>query len=212
MCKVIGVAISTHKRPKVLAQALSSWAKYMPDVLVVNHDVAGAGVAMTKNAGIRALMDAGCTDLFLCDDDIWPVRKDWARLYVNDGQQHLMHCWGRSRYLRTDGPHTVWSWPRGPMLYVTREVVERVGGMRTEFGRWGGEHMEWSRRIHDCGLTKHRFADLVAARKGIWFATDYARSVASTFPESERIATTAHRHELYEKYRGSTDFVDYRSA
>lgn len=206
----VGVAISTYKRPKVLAEALKHWAQFMPDVLVVINDVAGAGVAMTKNRGIAALMDADCDHLFLCDDDLWPVRKDWASLYVSHSEPHLMHCWGRSRSGGTDGDLSVWTWPRGPMLYVERRVIERVGGMRTEFGRWGGEHMEWSRRIHDCGFTRHRYADLVAARSGVWFSTDYRRTVPSTFPESERVATTAHRHELYEKYRGSTDFVEYR--
>ena len=208
---MIGVAISTHKRPDVLAQALSMWAKAMPDVLVVNHDVAGDGVAVTKNRGIANLMDAGCRHLFLVDDDVWPVDPYWYVPYVRDDSPHLMHCWGRRRLLSDNGHYTTWSWPRGVMLYVERRVIDTVGGMRPEFGRWGGEHAEWSKRIHSAGLTEHQFADLSEAKHGVWHALDYLRSVPSTVSQRERDASTENRHELYDRFRGSTDFVSYRA-
>lgn len=212
---MIGVAISTHARPYVLAEALGHWALHMPDILVVNHDVNGKGVAVTKNRGLAALMDAGCDHLFLADDDIWPVSPNWADLYVADDEPHLMHCWGKSRYLSTDGPHTVWRHPRGVLLYVERRVVDEIGGMRTEFGRWGGEHVEWSRRIHHAGFTTYRYADLAVANKGkrrIWHALDYTREVPSTVSEGERLASIGSRHALYEKYAGTMDYVPYREG
>src|SRR5438046_2414173 len=114
----IGVAISTHKRPATLARALQNWARVMPDILVVTHDIDGQGVAATKNRGIAALMDAGCDHLFLADDDLWPATTpshspDWATPYITDDEPHLMHCWGKSRLVDDDGHHTIWSWPRG---------------------------------------------------------------------------------------------------
>ena len=57
---------------------------------------------MTKNLGIAALMDAGCEHLFLADDDVWPIRNGWAELYMNHPEPHLMHCWGRDRFLHND--------------------------------------------------------------------------------------------------------------
>lgn len=212
MKELVGVAISTYKRPAVLAEALSHWATAgMPDVLVVVNDDAGDGVAATKNRCITALMDAGCEHLFLADDDIWPLNARWARTYTGNDQPHLMHCWGRSRFLGTDEDLSVWSWPRGPLLYVTRNVVDIVGGMRTDFHN-AGEHAEWSRRIYNCGFTKHPFADIAAARRGIWHALDYKRSIPSTLG-NHRWSTeeTEYRQRLYEKYRSSTDFVEYRT-
>lgn len=209
----IGVAISTHKRPELLARALSSWAKFMPDFLVVVHDVNGAGVAATKNRCLELLMaDAGCEDLFLSDDDCWPVTEYWHRPYVENSQPALMHCWGKSRYLCTEGDTTVWSWPRGAVLYVERRVVEKVGGMRTEFGRWGGEHAEWSQRIFNAGFTRAPFADAKAARHGIWHCEDYLRAVPSSVPKSVRDdpVLAARRHALRKKYLNSTEFVPYR--
>lgn len=212
---MIGVAISTHRRPKLLARCLANWAQDLgpADVLVVNHDRAGSGVAATKNRGIAALMDAGCDDLFLVDDDCWPMpAPSWAAPYINHLQPHLMHCWGRSRAQGVDVENgvEVWSWPRGVMLYVTRDVVERVGGMRLDFGRWGGEHAEWSRRIHNAGFTAHPFQSLANAR-GLWHCEDYTRASPSSVPDRIRNdpQRAKQRHALYEKFRGSTEFVEY---
>lgn len=211
---MIGVAISTHRRPAVLAKALAGWASAeIPDLLVVTHDVNGDGVAATKNRGLTALMEAGCTELFLADDDVWPIRSHWWAPYVRSPEQHLCHCWGRSRYVREEDGITVWSWPRGVLLYATREVIDAVGGMRTEFGRWGGEHAEWSRRIHNAGFTRHPFQDATAAQHGVWHCLDYTRTTPSSVPSSVRDgeANTRRRHALYDTYRHSTDYVPYHT-
>lgn len=208
---MIGVAISTHQRPHILAKALQNWALYMPDVLVVNHDVNGEGVAATKNKGITALMDAGCDHLFLADDDTWPTTPNWWKPYTDDYEPHLMHCWGKGRLIEDDGHYTTWTHPRGVLLYAQRHVINRVGGMRLEFGRWGGEHAEWSTRIHNTGLTRRRYQDLTQARHGIWHCEDYTRRTPSTVTQAEREASAPHRHQLYDKYRRSNDYIEYRT-
>lgn len=214
----VGVAISTHKRPATLARALSFWALHSEpiDELVVIHDRAGDGVAATKNRGIAALMDLGCEHHFYADDDVWPITPNWARPYVKDPEPHLQHIWGKTnpaRFIADDGHYTTWTWPRGPLLYVERRVIERVGGMRTEFGRWGGEHREWTCRIHNAGLTTHLYADLSIAKpkNQFWYCTDYTREVPSTVSEAERAGLRERRHALYAKYRGSDEFVEYRT-
>lgn len=205
-----GVAISTHSRPDVLAKALAGWARFMPDILIVNHDVNGEGVAATKNRGIAALMDAGCEHLLLCDDDVWPISNRWHE-YTQDPALHLMHCWGRTRLISDDGHYTTWTHPRGVMLYAHRSVIDTIGGMRLDFGpRGGGEHVEWSRRIHAAGLTTHRYQDLTAARHGIWHCEDYTRATPSTIGSAQLEATKQHRYTVYNKHRNSTDYVDYR--
>lgn len=208
----IGVAISTYKRPEVLSRALAAWALAMPDELVVNHDRNGEGVAHTKNRGLAALMDLQCEHLFLADSDVWPISAVWWQPYVQARSPHLMHCWGKRRYLRMERELSLWSWPRGVLLYVQRHVVDAVGGMRVEFDKgWGGEHAEWSRRIHNAGFTTHPFCDAAAAQTGIWHCEDYTRVTPSTFPASVRDdpRNTRYRHELYEQFRGSTDFIPY---
>lgn len=219
----IGVAVSTFRRPRMLAQALAAWSEMLPDdaAFVVNEDDCDQprGVAATKNAGIAALMAADVEHLFLVDDDTWPKRPEWWRPYVGDDLPHLMFCWGRKRRLSRGAHYTTWSHPRGVMLYAQRTVIERVGGMRTEFGRWGSEHVEWSRRIHNAGLTPAPFVDLTVSAK-LWHAEDMGRPGETHTQLArrrrkqtsvQRSARTAWqvRSELLDRYADSDEFVPY---
>ena len=206
---MIGVAVSTHARPAVLAQSLAAWAKHMPDLLVVTHDVTGEGVAATKNRGIAALMDAGCEHLFLADDDVYPRRANWWAPYLAHQQPHLCMCWGRHRLTETTDDTLVYDWPRGVLLYARRHVIERVGGMRTEFGRWGHEHVEWSLRIHAAGLTAHPYQDLHGSATS-FYALDWHKTNRGTVEGAARRAGAAQREAAWKKYAGSEDFVPYR--
>lgn len=131
------------------------------------------GVAINKNTGIELLMDNTTVEhLFLSDDDTWPLSKHSLAKHMDlaaHGVPHSMICWGDNRLARPPRQdYAVWSWPRGVMLYQTRAVVEAVGGMIEAFGPGGHEHVEWSRRIHQHGLTPEPFiSPLVYAETGV---------------------------------------------
>lgn len=223
----IGVAITTQNRREILERSIYNWKLHLPPdsplvivddasnnpvphmdgVVVVKHE-SMKGIAASKNRCLAELMTLGARHLLLADDDAWPIDSRWADIYTNDPMPHLMHCWGSKRKIRDDGQYTYWSHPRGVLLYVERRVVERVGGMRTEFGRWGGEHVEWSRRIHACGFTPEPFMDTVRSA-GLWECLDYTRRHESTVSAADRAATKDHRNALSSKFTGSTDFVAY---
>lgn len=207
----IGVAITTHGRPQIRARSLQGWATYLDgvDELVVIHDQHGQGVAPSKNRSIAALYDLGCTDMLLADDDVAPVTDGWWEPYVSSPYCSLAHNWGKSRFLYERDGHTYWKWSRGVLLYITRDVVERVGGMRLDF-RNAGEHIEYQRRICNAGLVPHPFIDVAEARNGIWWAADYTREVPSSLPDTRwNDAAAEHRHQLYHRYKHSIDYVDY---
>lgn len=151
-----------------------------PEVWHADWVVTRLGVAVNKNTGIEALMDADVEHLFLSDDDTWP-------LYPQSLDKHLIHphtmvCWGQHR-LDFAGNHVAsWLWPRGVMLYAHRSVIEIVGGMVEAFGPGGHEHVEWSQRIHNAGLTDAPFVSPAsyATRNGmgaaaLWHAEDMPR-------------------------------------
>jgi hypothetical protein len=50
------------------------------------------------------------------------------------------------------------------MLYVERHVISFVGGLHLAYGRHGGEHQNWSDRIHAAGLTRWPYADVTGPR------------------------------------------------
>lgn len=215
----IGVAISTHnRRPQFLA-ALPHWINRMPadaelvivddasdepllgveGATVIRHDYR-RGVAMTKNRGITELIDRGCTDLFLADDDCWPKTETWWRPYVDSPEPHLMYGWeqhtNRQRHTHDGWPphithqdqqHTAYSFPRGVMLYLHRNVVDTIGGMNTAHGIFSGEHVEYSQRAHTTGHTTWPFADITGSHN-IWYARDReeGNTTNSTIPLGER--------------------------
>lgn len=211
---MIGVAISTRNRRALFDRVFARWRRLLPagSVCVVVDDASTVpltgdvdvqngvayklirhdqrlGVAMTKNDGISALMDAGCDDLFLVDDDVIPVFDQWWKPYVESPEPHLSYQWP-NRGVRNgrpwddqchDGMHFQVDFPRGVMLYAHRDVIDTVGGMDPAFGAWGGEHVEWQARIHEAGLTTWRYGDVLASQH---LFTEYR--TGSTFPANQR--------------------------
>lgn len=111
-------------------------------------------MAVNKNTGLDLLMNRTDADeLFLSDDDTWPLTKNALLLHTGFRWPHSMVCWGKSRLDRVSSTHAAWSWPRGVVLHQTRWLVDQVGGMDEAFGPGGHEHVEFSRRIHQHGLT-----------------------------------------------------------
>lgn len=118
------------------------------------------GVAVNKNTGLELLMDnTGADHLFLCDDDTYPLNYDALASHVENPSPHTMVCWGKHRLVGIAPRHEYaeWNWPRGVLLHAHRSVVEQVGGMDERFGPGGHEHVEWSRRIYQHGLTPAPF-------------------------------------------------------
>jgi hypothetical protein len=230
---VIGVAISTYDRRDLALDSIERWRKHLPQqafLVVVDDasptpfpDINGAavirhdyrrGVAMTKNTGIAALMDAGCDHLFLADDDCHPVTDDWWRPYVDSTQQHLSWQWEtRDPWLSTfdDGTHWAIEFPRGVLLYATHEVVDTVGGMDTAYGSHGGEHVEWQQRIHDAGFGAHPFMDVHGTSDRFWsHDRDQGGTLGSTIPLDERRHLIAANGRLWGKPQPA--FVPYREG
>lgn len=183
------------------------------------------GVAVNKNTGLELLMDAMVTQAFLCDDDTWPLNEDAITLHTRMGQPHSMVCWGAHRW----HPGIGWTWPRGCVLYVEPQVLAQVGGMIEGFGIGGHEHVEWSRRIHQAGITGALYPApaVYAARGGMgacvyWHAEDMkmAGVPLGNHRLHRRQITTIH-HEpgdweraslIMDQRDGDTSYVPFRAA
>lgn len=228
----IGVAISTQNRREILEESVLQWLKHKPndcEIVVVDDasedpvpDYLGVkvvrnnlrlGIAMTKNRGIEELMNLGCEHLFLADDDVYPIRSDWWKPYVESRERHLSYQWPRGsrwRVLHRDSNHFSISFPRGVMLYADKKVIESVGGFDPSFGRWGGEHVEWSRRIHKENLSTWEFAD-VSGSERYWYAHDrVSNTTNSTIPLAERVKLDKYSKAQRNRLRDCGNYVPYR--
>lgn len=226
-CPRIGVAVTTRNRPDVFAQSLQHHREHLPPnaVLVVVDDASDkpvaeadfrfdqrVGVARAKNKCLEMLDDAGVEHFFLFDDDTWPVSDNWWQPYIESPEPHLMYCFewdGGPPVVATDGQHTAWAHPCGPMLYAHRSVLDAVGGMDAAYGTWGHEHVDWSNRIHNAHLTVWRFAD-VAGSGELLFCLDQIgteRSVSDDERRTQIEANTAY----YLTQIDSAAFKPYRT-
>jgi hypothetical protein len=193
------------------------------------------GVAVNKNTGLELLMDNTRVEhLFLCDDDTWPLLPQSLTKHIDLDQPHSMVCWGKSRLspgTHGVGAYAAWNWPRGVMLYTHRVVVEWVGGMDERFGPGGHEHAEWSRRIHQAGLTPAPFISPASyALKGVsgnpatradalWHAEDMRKpgEMPHQWDARKKRNTTvrtkgrdwAHIDKIMAERDGDTSFVTY---
>lgn len=220
----VGVAISTTgTRTEMLNDAWHFWRKNGREIgiISVETDIEREGVAVTKNRGIAALMDAGCEHLFLADDDMYPLSAESWRRYVDQPIGHLSLCWGGHRRLESHVQgYSNWKWPRGVMLYLHRSMVEKYGGMREEYGPGGHEHVDLSRRIHQGGDTPYPYMDLEQDPRQWFHAEDMPRAgeTVPQFAARKRRHTTIKRtsvdkrrvDRLWRELDGDTSYVEYR--
>lgn len=193
------------------------------------------GVAVNKNTGIELLMDDDVDHLFLSDDDTWPLHPRALAKHTDlaaSGVPHSMVCWGGSRLLGAMRDAAFWTWPRGAMLYQTRDVVERVGGMDERFGVGGHEHVEYSNRIFNSGLTPSPYTSPLSYAKAgmagaamrageLWHAEDMRRpgEPMGNHRLRRRVLTSiqrtptdwSHIDKIMTANEGSTDYMSFRA-
>lgn len=117
------------------------------------------GIARNKNSCIKALSD--CDYLFLFDDDCFPMKEGWAEYIIdchkNSGAHHFnlledIH----HKLINTieyDGftieeHHAV----GGVFMFLTKEVVSKVGAFNKDYDTYGFEHASYTYRVYKSGL------------------------------------------------------------
>lgn len=177
----IGVGVTTYRRPtylKIAIERLKMFASHC-DVVVVNDDKddvetvsvlqnspfkfinqpVRSGIASAKNACLRALKE--CDYIFLFDDDIFIKEHGWDKVFLEahwkTACQHFSIInWPPDLvYPYLDLSIFAYSGSHGVCLFLTKEVVEKVGGFDENMGMWGGEHVSYSRRVFKAGLTSN---------------------------------------------------------
>lgn len=229
----VAVGITTRNRPDVLARTLNAFKTHSPDIPVVVVDDGSSvpvtadvevirhetsqGIPAAKNRCLSELMRLDLQHLFLFDDDTRPLSPDWFRPYVESPEPHLQHSWShfangkavnRMNVVHRQDNLVAYGWSMGCMLYVTRDVVSRVGGMRQCFAPAMHEHIEWSRRIHNAGLTSFPFQD-VPDSESLIEAADRSQSVQSSITLADRRKQLERNDALLEMFSDDASYVPY---
>lgn len=234
----IGIAITTHNRPAVLAKTIEQHLKHFPagaklividdgsapaatvaDIETIRHEKS-LGIVASKNRSLEALIDAGCEHLFLWDDDAYPISDNWHVPYVESPEPHLSY-----QFLDLAGPqkikdlailfrddrHIAYTGQRGVMLYYHRSAIERVGGFDPIYGRGMYEHGDLAMRINSAGLSSWAFADVVGSEKLIHSLDEHC-AVARSIPPADRDVLEKHNRKVFESRRDSdySGYAEYR--
>lgn len=179
---MIGVGITSIGRKEISDNCILQIQRMMPDgaKLHITRDV--KGIAQAKNDCLRNLEN--CSDIFLFDDDIYPVIKDWHIPYIESGVKHLSYTFGRE-ILGFTGNCKVLAKPCGCMLYIHRDCLDAVGGFDEEYTMYSGEHEDFSRRVHNAGLTPFPYMDYISSQV-LFHSMDEHKEVVSSVPHRGR--------------------------
>lgn len=156
----IGIGCTSYKRPS----HLTLWKERIEkntirnawDELYWHIEVDTEGVARAKNKCLRALKE--CDYIFLFDDDTL-VKPGWIEFFLNAHQVSKQHHFLYTKETNiikkigsVDGVD-IFNNCSGCMLFLTKEVINKVGAFNPNYGIYGLEHAGYSNRIHAAGLT-----------------------------------------------------------
>ena len=227
----IGIAISTHNRYEVFKKTYTEIKKYLPPncKLVVVDDASdipcpeatfrfetNVGINIVKNKCIELL--EGCDKLLLFDDDTFPICENWWKPYIESKEPHLSYIFiryyngrevGDSHLLYSDSKIEAFTHPRGCMVYLNRECIDKIGGFNPKYGKWGFEHVDVSNRVFNVGLTTFRYMDVPNSDKLI-YSLDEHNEVAQTYNLIERRQFLDESRHIFNASYSSKEYYDYK--
>ena len=132
------------------------------------------GIAQAKNSCLYLLGESH-SYYFLFDDDTFPIEHGWMELYINahqqSGYQHLLYGNNVHNTIseRANGIECYNS-AYGVLLFFTKAMYETLGGLCTDYGFYGGEHVDYTLRAQKVGMTNKEkpFAGPINCAQYIW--------------------------------------------
>jgi glycosyltransferase involved in cell wall biosynthesis len=242
----IAICLTTRGRDKYLTRSLNGHKKYLPAGAVIfvvddgsdkpkkldgvqyHYIEKNVGIPRAKNKCLELADAWGADHIFLFDDDIYPVVKDWHKGYIDSPEAHLQYCWadirpgehGNAHYfsvgkrLYEDDKLFSFSHPRGQMLYIdAKKVLPRVGGFDPVYGKGMVEHVDWSWRIHNAGLSTWKNQDIVGSEQLFYSIDENANSELdheTTIDDTMRTVVDRNNQRILHAKGDSSEYIEYR--
>lgn len=226
----IGIGVTTHNRSDLVTKTIAKLQELTPGAKIVVVDDASVqrlhlpgvevyrfnrnvGIARAKNKCLELLND--CDHIFLFDDDTYPLQSGWTEPYINSPEHHLMYLFrdwasglpvGDDAIVYQDDQHKAHHHARGCMLYVDSFALATIGGMDTRYGTAMNEHLDWSIRINNAGLTTFRYMDVVGSERLI-YSMDQHQEVRTSIDNRRQLNENS-RHLLDEAEESAT-YIPY---
>lgn len=214
----VGIGVTVHNRNEVFKNTYKQIKKYAPknSVIVIVDDAStepiessdyrfeqNAGIARSKNKCIELLKEKGCTEIFLFDDDTYPIHPDWYKPYTESKYPHLMYiftnCYRFGKKttditkLYSDSDIIAYSIPRGCMLYLNIAVLGDLASFDETFSKYGYEHQLLSESICNAGYTPYPFIDIHQSNKYIYSLDEHNEVKSSVDAKTKLREYNKHR-------------------
>lgn len=201
---MIGIGVTTYGNRACTGRTMAIIHAYSPMAKIV--EVNQEGIPHAKNTCLALLED--CEHIFLFDDDCFPVSPGWHVPYVSSKENHLSFTFDR-KILSTTPDHIEYEMPSGCMLYINRKCLDVIGGFDTEFKGYGYEHVNYSVRAFNAGLTSARFLDVRDSDKWI-HSMDQHKEVLTTVGVPIRSKNIAPNRQRLKEQWNSKEFKAYK--
>lgn len=162
----IGIGVTTYLRPKhlklFLDQVVANTSHFK--MVVADDSKDRKGIAFRKNQCLEKLKD--CDYIFLFDDDTFPISKGWVDFFVHahkeSGQHHFLYLTKQRNGIGdihkteaqcTFGPVKSYNSSNGCFMFLTKQVLEKVGKFGEYPNLYGYEHAGYTKRVFAAGLT-----------------------------------------------------------
>ena len=198
----IGVGLTVYGNRQT--PALEMIRKFTPDAKIVT--VNQKGIAKAKNMCLALLDD--CEHIFLFDDDTYPISGEWFVPYIASKEPHLSYTFDRKILNKSNGL-TEYELPCGCMLYINRKCLDVVGGFDTDFEGYSYEHVNYSQRVYNAGLTSAKYLD-VSYSNLLIHSMDEHREIKSSVSQLERGQGIQANRQLFMKNRNSQEWKPYK--
>lgn len=199
----IGIGITTTSNRDCFKQSFHNIVQYSnADLYSVIEDV--KGIAKAKNQCLSEL--DSCDHIFLFDDDCYPLCNNWHLPYINSGEPHLSFTWRRKEIKRERGL-IHYDLPDGQMLYINRKCLDVIGGFDEQYIGYGYEHVDYSVRAFNAGLTSGKFMDVENSSQFL-YTLDMDKRVKSSVPDRGKYIPANHR--LFLEQANSKEFKSYK--
>ena len=160
--KSIGIGCLSYLRPEHLKLFKKQIEKHTPpgaELYISYDDFEKKGVAYRSNEILKALRHHEY--VFIFNDDCVVIQDGWAEYFISEhkrtGQHHFIYM--------VEGPTTkkigqengidIYNNCSGVFMFLTKEVIQKVGGFCKDYGRYSYEHAGYTKRIHAAGLTPY---------------------------------------------------------
>jgi len=215
---MISICITTRNRPEAFNIVLDKIMKHthIGYQLIVVDDASennywGYDFKFNERVGIPAVKNkclqlAKYDHIFLFDDDTYPISDEWYLPYINSGKEHLCYTFLAKHKVKDGFKYHVLG--NGCMLYVTRKCIDTIGGFDWNYGLGKYEHVDFSRRIHNAGLTESVFMDIDNSHE-LLYCMDQKKEVQRSFTREEMRILLKSGEKHFQKSRKSKEYISY---